>query len=62
MTKKRRTIAKLGEVLVKLLAVFALAPEAPTDSADAKEDPGRGPEDRPLEREKVEIVSLPHFG
>jgi hypothetical protein len=62
VTEERRTIAKLGGALVKLLAVFALAPKAPADSADDKEDSGRGPEDRPLEREKVEIVSLPHFG
>jgi hypothetical protein len=62
VTKERRTIAKPGGILVKLLTVSVPAPEAPADSGDDKEDPGRGPEDKQFECEKVEIVSLPHFG
>jgi hypothetical protein len=62
LAEKIRTITKLSEAPVKFVAGFTLVPKAPTDSADDREDPGTGPDDRPLEREEVEVVPLPHFG
>jgi hypothetical protein len=63
LAEKIRTVTKLSEALVKFVAGFALVPKpAPADSADDREDPGTGPDDRPLEREEVEVVPLPHFG
>ena len=32
------------------------------DDADGKEKPGRGPDDRPINRENREIIPTPHFG
>jgi hypothetical protein len=62
MAEKQRTIAKLGEFLVKFVTGFTLVSDAPADNFDGKEDPETGPDDRPLERENADIVSLPHFG
>jgi hypothetical protein len=32
------------------------------DDADGKERAGRGPDDRPVDRENREIIPTPHFG
>ena len=60
-TTEHRTFAHLREFLVKLMKSLEQVPRAPADTPDDKEGPGMGPDDRAIERENVEIDSLPRF-
>jgi hypothetical protein len=63
MAEKHTTISKLGESLIKVAVRAARASETRGDfDAGDKEEPGKGPDDKPVERESAEIVRLPHFG
>jgi hypothetical protein len=62
MKEKQGTIAKLGETLIKAVRRSRPAPQLPSAvDANDKEEPGNGPDDRPLDRENLEIVPLPHL-
>jgi hypothetical protein len=63
MAEKQGTVAKLGMALVKAAGLTAQEAEMAVD-VDPKDhkQPGRGPDDKPVDRESVEIVRLPHFG
>jgi hypothetical protein len=63
--EKQGPIGKLGEALIKAAVRAARLPEpsSEVDPHDREEPaPGTGPEDKPVERESVEIFPLPHFG
>jgi hypothetical protein len=60
--KKQPIIPKLGQLLVKFLPGLAWGPGAAVDRLDNAQDRDAGPDDRALEREDMQIVSLPYFG
>jgi hypothetical protein len=62
MAEHTKAGTKLRLGLTKAVRSFQLRQaEPPTDVPDGKEQPGRGPDDRPSSREDQEIISTPHF-
>jgi hypothetical protein len=60
--KQRGAIVRLSEALTKVTEHVAPVSRSSDVDVDNDEEPGGGPEDRPIDREKIEIVPLPHLG
>jgi len=56
---KKLAVAMIAGFLER---VHLTHPLADGDDADGKEKVGRGPDDRPVDRENREIIPTPHFG